>query len=116
MPIPGPYHITQGAKIKQAINGPTTERLLIIGTAVDGPINSPMPITSASQAESIFGPASYSRGYLSPITSSEDGLPNGATLPLFISQAINAGCTNIYAVRASGSYAAAVSGFNGKHC
>jgi len=114
MPIPGPYHITQGAKIKQAINGPTTERLLIIGTAVDGPINSPMPITSASQAESIFGPASYSRGYLSPITSSEDGLPNGATLPLFISQAINAGCTNIYAVRASGSYAAAVSGFNGK--
>jgi hypothetical protein len=88
--------------------------LLIIGTAVDGPINRPIRITDAQQAEKIFGPANYSKGYKDPITSTESGNPNGATIPKAIGQAIAAGCSDIYVCRAAGSYAASASAFSSK--
>lgn len=111
---PGTVWSTIGGKVKAITQGPTTERLVIIGTAVDGPLNKPMPITDVSQAEQIFGPLTYSKGYKDPNTGTESGETNGASLPLAIAQALTAGCGDIWAVRATGSFAANASGFSNK--
>lgn len=110
---PGTTFTTIGGKIKQIVEGPSTERLLIIGTALDGPLNTPVRVEDAAQAERVFGPANYSKGYKDPTTSTESGKPAGATIPLAVAQAIAAGCKDIYAVRATGSYATAVMGVSG---
>lgn len=105
MSVPGSFFHLLGGKLKSIVNGPTTESLTIIGTAVDGPINRPIRVESAQQIGSIFGPAKYGKGYLDPNTNTETGKENGATLPLAVAQALSAGCTDIYVVRAGGNFA-----------
>lgn len=112
--FPGTIYTTIGGKIKVTQTGPTTERLLIIGTAVDGPKNTPIRYRDAAQIESIFGPANYSGGYNDPNTGTESGKPNGATIPLAVAQAVAAGCTDIWVVRATGTPATGVNLF-GNH-
>jgi hypothetical protein len=114
MPYPGSDFTTISGKIKAFTSGPTTERLLIIGTALDGPLNVPVRVTDAAEAERIFGPATYSNGYKSPITATADDKNSGATIPRAIAQAIAGGCTDIYVCRATGNYATAPSAFSGK--
>jgi len=111
--IPGITFTTIGGKIKQIVEGPTTNSLLIIGTALDGPLNKPVRIDDATQAEKLFGPANYSNSYLDPITGTETGKYAGATLPLAIAQAISAGCKDITVVRASGTKATVTLGSGG---
>lgn len=108
---PGPQFITVSGKVKSFVSGPTTERLLIIGTAVDGPINKPQKIDSTVAAEAKYGPAIYAKGYKDPVTGTENNKYNGATLPLAIAQAIAAGCTDIWCMRATGTIATAASAF-----
>ena len=103
--ISGMTFTTLGGKIKQLVSGPTTNTLLIIGTAQDGPLNTPVRIDDAVSAEKIFGPASYSNGYLDPVTGAESGKYAGSTLPIAIAQALAAGCTDVAVVRASGAKA-----------
>jgi hypothetical protein len=102
-----------GGKIKQIVEGPSTNTLLIIGTAQDGPLNSPVRITDGTQAERVFGPANYSKGYLDPTTGTESNKYAGSTLPLAIAQAIAAGARDIVAVRASGTKATVTLGGGG---
>lgn len=109
---PGTRFNAIGGKIRATNNGPSTETLLIIGTAVDGPLNRPVLIDNAAQAQRVFGPARYSGGYVDPNTSTESGNPNGASLPLAIAQALSAGAGSIYAVRATGSFAVAGSAYS----
>lgn len=114
MPYPGADFTTISGKIKAFINGPTTERLLILGTAVDGPLNVPVRVEDASVAERIFGPATYSNGYKNPITSTADDAVNGASIPKAIAQAMAAGCTDIYICRVTGTIARSSSAFSSK--
>lgn len=114
MPYPGAWFITNGGEIAGNVQGPTTEKMLIIGTAVDGPLNIPVRITDSRQAERVFGPALYGRGYKDPNTSTESGKPNGASLPLAIAEAVAGGCTDIWVVRATGTKAANASAFTGR--
>jgi hypothetical protein len=107
---PGVSFTTIGGKIKQIVNGPATNSLLIIGSALDGPINQPVSITDPTQAEQVFGPANYRNGYLDPTTGTETGKYAGATIPLAISHAIAAGCQDIRAVRVTGTKATATMG------
>jgi len=109
---PGTNFTAIGGKIKAIQDGPTTERLLIIGTAVDGPKNTPVQFKNAAQIEAVFGPANYSKGYVDPVTNTESGKPNGATIPLAVAQALAAGCTDIWVVRATGTPATAINAFN----
>lgn len=80
---------------------PTTSRLLIIGTAVDGPINDPIRVTTTQQVEEIFGPAKYANGYKNP-SDVESGKNNGASIPLAVKEAFRAGCKDIWVCRATG--------------
>ena len=107
---PGTSYTTLGGKIKQTIQGPSTLTLLLIGTAQDGPLNTPIIVRSAAEAERVFGPANYQNGHKDPTTGTESGKAAGATLPLAIAQAIAAGCQDIRAVRATGSFASGVLG------
>lgn len=114
MPYPGSDFTTIGGKIKAFTSGPTTERLLIIGTSVDGPLNFPVKITDITTAERIFGPATYSNGYKNPMSGSADDKNNGSTIPRAIAQAVAGGCTDIYVCRATGNFATAPSAFSSK--
>ncbi len=109
---PGSNFTTISGKIKAFTSGPTTERLLIIGTAVDGPLNIPVRVDDTAAAERVFGPATYTNGYKNPTTSTADDAENGASIPKAIAQAIAAGCTDIWVVRATGTYATAPSAFS----
>lgn len=90
---------------------PTTNRLLIIGTAVDGPINQPIRITNTQTAEKIFGPAKYANGYKDP-DDVVSGKRNGATLPLAVKEALRAGATDVWLCRATGTKAANSTAFS----
>lgn len=114
MPYPGSDFTTISGKIKAFTSGPTTEKLLIIGTAVDGPQNLPIRVTDAAAAERLFGPATYTNGYKNPVTGTADDKTSGATIPLAIAQAIAAGCTDIYVCRATGTHATSPSAFSSK--
>lgn len=110
---PGTTFTVLGSKIRQIVQGPTTETLLIIGTAQDGPLNVPVRIEDTAQAERVFGPANYSKGFKDPTTSTETGKPAGATLPLAISQALAAGNRDLLACRATGTLATGTLGSSG---
>lgn len=111
---PGFTFTTIGRKLNISNVEPTTNRLLILGTAVDGPLNRPMRVEDPAQIEQIFGPVVYSKGYLDPNDSTESGKDTGATLPLAAATAIAAGCADIYLCRISGTYASETSAFNGR--
>lgn len=111
---PGSNFTIISDKIKSFVSGPDTETLLIIGTSQDGPLNVPISITSIQEAESYFGPATYSAGFSNPKTNSEDSADAHSSLVKAVAQAIGAGTTSILAVRATGTYAVAPSAFSSK--
>lgn len=109
--IPGVQYKAYGQKFQSLVQGPTTERLLIIGLSQDGPINTPVPVRDVLSASSLFGPATYQSSYLDPNTGQESGLDAGTSIPQAVGIALAAGARDIWVVRATGTYATgAVSG------
>jgi hypothetical protein len=102
MNYPGTQHLTIGGTISQVIQDPSTERLLIIGLAQDGPINTPIRVTSLNQVAQLFGPASYQGDYKNPLNAKADLSTAGTTLPQAAKQALDAGCQDVYICRATG--------------
>lgn len=107
---PGFTNITLSGKYKETIQGSPTNTLLIIGTAVDGPLNQAVRVIDGSQIEKIFGPARYSNGYKNS-SGVESGKYNGASIPLAVHTALRAGAKDILIVRATGAYATAATAF-----
>ena len=95
-----PGHLTEfkdgGLKLVQEVNPPATESILILGTAVDGPVMEPVKV-DASTYEAVFGKCADDRG-----------VPNGSTATLAFEEAYAAGCRDIRIMRISGSPANAV--------
>jgi hypothetical protein len=112
MLFPGPNFKTVGGRIQPLTSGPPTDTLLIIGTAMDGPKNTPVRVLDSQQVSRIFGPSKFSNGYTNPVNGLEDGTPSGATIPLAVQQAINAGCQDILVVRSTGAFAFSASAFS----
>lgn len=93
----------------------TPEAVLILGTAVDGPIDADVRVDSYDSFRRMFGPADYKDGYKDPNTSAVNPRePNGATLPRAVYTALQEGLTNIYVRRITGSYATHSSAFGSK--
>ena len=92
---------------------PNTDRLLIMGPALDGPVSTPIAITSEAQAREIFGDCTWSNKYPDPAagtvpTASNthgQGIWNGNELVRAVGEAIAAGCNNLLCVRIGGTYA-----------
>lgn len=110
--LPGIYFSVRDGGLTPAVTEPSTDRLLIIGNALDGPINVPTVITSLSDAEDIFGPLIYKDGYLNPNTSTADGSIAGNTLLKAAYEALIGGAGNIALVRVGGTTATATETFN----
>lgn len=105
--MPGVNVEIRGDRLVAVTPANQTETVLVIGTAQDGPSGEPIIINSPAQAGQVYGPADYSKGYLSPVTSATaPGTYAGATLPLMIQQAFDGGAKNVIAVRAGGVQAA----------
>lgn len=70
------------------------DNVLFIGTAIDGPKDTPVLVSSPDRALEIFGAYTSSKGE-----------PNGATLVPAFMQAWDAGARKIYLMRVTGEYA-----------
>jgi len=92
----------------------TGEPLLIIGTALDGPLNTPIRVRNYSEFEKVFGPAIYTSGYNDPNTSTETGKDAHSSLAKNFVEALNELAKDIVLVRCSGSYASSPSAFSNK--
>ena len=82
-----------GLVLRNEINPPATESVLLLGTAIDGPTMEPVAV-DASTVEVLFGKSVNSNGTL-----------NGATLVKAFEQAYSAGCRDIRVMRISGEKA-----------
>lgn len=82
-----------GLRVKTDPNPPSTESVLLLGTAVDGPLHNPVAVDQGS-LELVFGKATRA-----------NGLPNGSTLVKGFEQAYDFGCRDIRLVRVTGAYA-----------
>ena len=74
-------------------NTSSTKSLLILGTAIDGPINEPVRI-DATTVSQVFGKEV-----------NDDGYPNGATLTKYAKQAFKNGFDDVRCMRVTGSQA-----------
>lgn len=79
--------------IRRDPNPPQTESVLLLGTAVDGPLMQPVAVDPTT-VEQVFGRAVDS-----------NGVPNGSTLVKGFEQAYAAGCRDIRLMRITGEYA-----------
>jgi len=85
-----------GLQLRSDTAAPRTESILLLGTALDGPIGVPVAVDSTT-VEAVFGKAANA-----------SGIPNGATLPIGFQEAWLAGCRDIRLMRISGSVASAL--------
>jgi hypothetical protein len=96
-------------------NDTTTDRITIIGTALDGPTSTPTRITTQSEAEAIFGPLVFNSIYKNPANNLDDGTYSGNELVRAYVEASRTGANNIWLCRvagrkASGSFLSASTG------
>lgn len=95
------FHISDNIK-KPVINEPITDTVLIIGTAVDGPINKPVRVSERS-ASQIFGPMTYNKQYPSSAKGvggdPNIGKYNGNDLIKAFNDVALGGCTDIILMR-----------------
>ena len=94
-----PGHMVQfrdgNLNIQNDPNPPTTESIVFLGTATDGPVNQPVPVTP-DNVNTIFGKMTH-----------PNGVANGATLIPAFEEAWNAGSRDIRLMRISGRTAVA---------
>ena len=94
-----PGHLVEfkdgGMQLRDTAVSGNSKSLLIIGTAIDGPVNEPVAI-DAENVQKLFG---------NDIDS--NGIPNGATLTKYARQAYKAGFNDIRCMRVTGSSASA---------
>lgn len=84
-----------------------TDTLLVIGTALEGPVNTPVRLSTLDAAVTTFGPMVFRDEYINPATGSADGARAGNDLVEAIERAMVAGCNDIIAVRVPGEQATA---------
>lgn len=95
------FHISDN-KRTTVINEPITDTVLIIGTAVDGPINKPIRV-SARSASQIFGPMAFDKQYPSASKGASGdpniGKYNGNDLIKAFNDVVLGGCSDAILIR-----------------
>lgn len=104
-PLPGIRTTIRDGGLITVDPDPVTERLLIIGNALDGPVNTPIRVRSLTEAEAIFGPLTYTKGYLDPVTGTESGKWASNSLVNGLYEALIGGAGYITLVRSGGTEA-----------
>ena len=92
-----PGHLVEfkdgGLQLTNNPNSVSGKSLLILGTAIDGPVNEPVQIDSTTVSQ-LFGSEVNKNGY-----------PNGATITKYAKQAFKNGFTDVRCMRVTGSQA-----------
>lgn len=106
--IPGvSFHYKDEGRFVPVVSGPITDTVLIIGLAVDGPVNTPVRV-NAKNVEQVFGPVVYDQYYTStwdaataqPTNGDRDyGRYNGNSLVKAYAEVVQGGCTDIILMR-----------------
>jgi hypothetical protein len=104
--IPNVYHYTIDGNLYIVDQTPATESLLIIGPALDGPTDQPIPIRRIGEIENVFGPIAFNSTYIGP--SGETKGYSGNDLVKAVRQAQSGGASNISVWRIGGSTASGV--------
>lgn len=104
---PGVKYITHGGSVTTTPPPPSGDTLLIVGQALDGPVNYPMTLTSIPNINKLFGPTVYDQYYTSPDGDlSKKGAYSGNNLVESVHEALQGGATSIIVVRTGGTLAA----------
>lgn len=94
-----PGHLVEfkdgGMQLRETAVTGSSKSLLIIGTAIDGPVNEPVAV-DVENVQKLFGDDVNSAG-----------IPNGTTLTKYVRQAYKAGFNDIRCMRVTGSSASA---------
>ena len=100
------FTLREGALIP-VLHTTITDSLLVIGTALDGPSNTPVALNDLTTAIATFGPMVFRDEYTNPNTGTADGTRASNDLVEAIERAFSAGCNSILAVRVPGALATA---------
>lgn len=90
-----------------------TQRILIIGNALDGPVNTPFSVQTLADAEAVFGPMIYKNGYINPNTGLQDGFAADNNLMKGLYEVFLGGGGNIILCRVGGNTAISSGAFGG---
>jgi hypothetical protein len=82
---------------------PISESVLIIGPAVDGPIDKPVRVSAVSEIEAAYGPVRFNSDYVGP--SGEVSGFNGNFLMKALREVRNGGAVDVRVMRVGGSFA-----------
>ena len=104
-PLPGVLFIQKDGGLIPLAPAPTTDTVLIIGNAVDGPVDTPVTLRNVSDIESIFGPVVYKGDYTDPITGTASKNYTGNNLVKAVNECLMGGGQNIVCVRVGGTVA-----------
>lgn len=105
--VPGYSFTLREGNIVPVLTTTITDSLMIIGTALDGPVNTPVTLSDLDTASSVFGPMVFRAEYKNPDTGVADNARSSNDLVEAVERALAAGCTNIIAVRVPGALATA---------
>lgn len=103
--VPGYSFTLREGNIVPVLTTTITDSLMIIGTALDGPVNTPITLSNLDTAINVFGPMIFKGEYKNPDTGSADNTRSSNDLVEAVERALAAGCTNIVAVRVPGALA-----------
>lgn len=107
--VPGFIWTIRGGGIVPTSTLPTTERVTIIGSALDGPVNTPTRVGKLSEAEALFGPLVFDNAYASGLNTcaatGNRGRYSGNTLIQGMYEAYQGGAGDIILIRVGGESA-----------
>jgi len=105
--IPGlSIHYKDGGLLVPVIEGgPLTDTVLVIGTALDGPVGKAVRVNTSS-AETLFGPLVYTKHFSAPAgtTSATGDYANNSLIKGMYEVSLG-GCSDILLIRVGGDYA-----------
>lgn len=84
---------------------PTSDLVLIVGPAVDGPTEQIVPLDTIPVVESLFGPVQFTDDYARPAGVAQEDPFNGNHLLKALKEVMSGGATNIALLRVGGTQA-----------
>lgn len=104
-PLPGFSFTYRDGGLIPITSIPNTDTLLVIGAALDGPVNTPVRVSNLGDAENLFGPLIYSGDYINPVTGVADGSYADNSLLKAVYEAMIGGGGSILVARVGGTAA-----------
>jgi len=110
--LPGLMFRLVDGNLTPVVTVSSTENLLIIGNALDGPVNTPVVARNLADIGTKFGPLTYTGDYINPQTGVADGAYADNNLVKAVNEALLGGGGSIVCVRVGGNTASVTGAWN----